>query len=73
MPLLDLWAKSPDQLGDKQIHQLIAFAGKGKLLDDSLCSQEFREFLSSVPSDKLETYAEQCLTEAFTDSGLTVR
>ncbi len=73
MPLLDLWAKSPDQLGDKQIHQLIAFAGKGKLLDDSLCSQEFREFLSSVPSGKLEIYAEQCLTEAFTDSGLALQ
>lgn len=73
MSLLDLWSKSPDQLGDKKIHQLIAFAGKGKLLDDSLCSQEFREFLSSVPSDKLETYAEQCLTEAFTDSGLALQ
>ena len=73
MPLLDLWAKSPDQLEDKQIHQLIAFAGNGKLLDNSTCSAEFREFLATVPSEKLERYAEQCLTESFQDSGLALQ
>lgn len=73
MPLLDLWAKSPDQLEDKQIHQLIAFAGNGKLLDDSSCCAEFREFLATVPSEKLEKYAEQCLTQSFQDSGLALQ
>lgn len=73
MPLLDLWAKSPNQLEDKQIHQLIAFAGNGKLLDDSTCSAEFREFLATVPSEKLEKYAKQCLTESFQDSGLALQ
>lgn len=73
MPLLDLWAKSPDQLEDKLIHQLIAFAGNGKLLDDGPCSTEFRSFLATVPSEKLQKYAEQCLTEAFTDSGLALQ
>ena len=73
MPLLDLWAKSPDQLEDKQIHQLIAFAGSGKLLDHSTCSAEFREFLATVPSEKLKKYAEQCLTESFQDSGLALQ
>jgi len=29
MPLLDIWAKTPEQLEDKQVHQLIAFAGGG--------------------------------------------
>ena len=48
MPLLDIWTKSPDQLHDKQVHQLIAFAGGGKLLDDSPCSAEFRSFLATV-------------------------
>lgn len=73
MPLLDLWTKSPDQLEDKQIHQLIAFAGNGKLLDESICCAEFREFLATVPSEKLEKYAEQCLTESFQDSGLALQ
>ncbi len=73
MPLLDLWAKTPDQLEDKQIHQLIAFAGSGKLLDESPCSAEFRAFLATVPSEKLEKYAEQCLVESFQDSGLALQ
>ena len=73
MPLLDIWAKSPDQLHDKQIHQLIAFAGGGKLLDDSLCSSEFRSFLATVPSENLSAYSEQCLLKSFPDSGLALQ
>ena len=73
MPLLDLWAKTPGQLEDKQVQQLIAFAGNGKLLDDSPCSTEFRSFLATVPSEKLEKYSEQCLTESFQDSGLALQ
>ena len=73
MPLLDIWAKSPDQLHDKQIHQLIAFAGGGKLLDDSPCCTEFRSFLESVPSKNLGTYSEQCLVQSFADSGLALQ
>jgi hypothetical protein len=73
MPLLDLWAKTPDQLQDKQVHQLIAFAGNGRLLDDSPCSSEFRSFLATVPSEKLDKYSDQCLIASFTDSGLALQ
>lgn len=73
MPLLDIWAKTPDKLEDKQVHQLIAFAGGGKLLDESTCSDEFRSFLAIVPSKKLEKYSEQCLTESFPDSGMALQ
>ena len=73
MPLLDLWTKSPDQLRDKQIQQLIAFAGAGKLLDDSPCSGEFRSFLATVPSANLSAYSEQCLSQSFPDSGLALQ
>ena len=73
MPLLDIWTKSPDQLHDKQVHQLIAFAGGGKLLDDSPCSAEFRSFLATVPSESLGTYSEQCLIQSFLDSGLALQ
>lgn len=73
MALLDLWNRTPDQLKEKQVHQLIAFAGSGKLLDDSDCSKEFRAFLASVPSQNLKSYADQCLSHAFPDSGLALQ
>ena len=53
-------------ISDKQIrHQLIAFAGAGKLLDGSPCSIEFRSFLASVGSRHLSAYVDQCLSESF--------
>ncbi len=73
MPLLDLWTKSPEQLQDKQVQQLIAFAGAGRLLDGSPCSAEFRTFLASVPSANLSAYADQCLLQSFQDSGLALQ
>ncbi len=73
MALLDLWKKSPDQLKDKQIHQLIGFAGSGKLIDASDCCEEFRAFLANVPSENLKIYADQCLTQSFPDSGLALQ
>lgn len=73
MALLDLLKKSPDQVQDKQVQQLIAFAGAGKLVDDSECSTEFRAFLASVPSQYLKSYADQCLYQTFSDSGLALQ
>ncbi len=73
MALIDLWTKSPDQLRDKQIHQVIAFAGSGKLLDDGEASQELREFLSLVPSALLSQYADECLTTKFDGNGLALQ
>ena len=73
MALLDLWNKSPDQLKDKQVQQLIAFAGAGKLADNSDCSAEFRAFLASVPSGNLIEYADHCLSSAFPDSAFALQ
>jgi hypothetical protein len=73
MALLDLWNKTPEQLKDKQVQQLIAFSGAGKLLDGSDCSYEFRSFLACVPSDFLGIYADQCLSQAFPDSGFALQ
>lgn len=73
MSLLDLWKKTPDQLIDKQVNQVISFAGGGKLLDDSDCSKEFRSFLSNVPSNSLRNYSDQCLSNSFTDSGFALQ
>ncbi|MEE4237762.1 MAG: hypothetical protein V2I51_13675 [Anderseniella sp.] len=73
MALLDLWNTSPEQLRDKQIQQLIAFSGAGRLLDGTECSQEFRSFLASVPSSNLKVYADQCLSHSFPDSGFALQ
>jgi len=73
MPLLDLWKTSPDQLRSKHVQQIIGFAGDGKLLDESTASEEFRELLMHVPSVVLSQYADQCLRNSFSDSGLALQ
>ena len=69
MALIDLWRNSPEQIRDKQINQLIAFAGEGTLKDGSSASSEFRSFLASVSSAHLGRYAKECLELRFDGSG----
>ncbi len=73
MSLLDLWHSSPEQLTGKHVQQLIAFAGAGRLMDESQCSAEFRAFLARVSTSSLKTYADHCLGEPFQDSGLALQ
>lgn len=73
MELTDLWLDSPDQIRGKHLQQIIAFAGDGKLRDTGLAAEEFRRFLSVVPSDLLTDYAEQCLNVGFPNSGLALQ
>lgn len=74
MGLAELWKQSPDQLRGKQISQVIAFAGSGKLRDSSEASTEFRKFLWLVPSEFLGRYVDECLGSAkFEDSGLALQ
>ena len=73
MALRDLWETAPDQLREKHINQVIAFAGSGKLRDSGDASLELRDFLSLVPSTFLSRYATECLTEKFEDSGLALQ
>jgi hypothetical protein len=69
MSLIDLWRSDKDQIIQKRIDQLIAFAGDGKLCDGNMASAELRELLSNVPSDVLENWIEQCLSTRFDDFG----
>jgi hypothetical protein len=73
MPLTDLWVPSRDQLEDKLVQQIIAFAGTGQLRDGNAASAEFRDFLSQVSSNLLRRYADQCLQEGFTGSGFALQ
>ncbi|MEK6694258.1 MAG: hypothetical protein AABY67_02740, partial [Nitrospirota bacterium] len=62
MPLLDLWEKSRSEIEKKQVQQVIAIAGSGKLLDGSEASAEFRDLLAQLPSNILKRYADECPT-----------
>ena len=73
MALIDLWQKDRAQLAEKHIQQVIAFAGDGKLSDNSEASSELRAFLRNVPSDLLATYVRQCLQDSFQNSGFALQ
>lgn len=73
MGLTDLWINTRSQLEEKHIQQIIAFAGGGSLRDGSSASGEFRDFLSHVPTNFLQKYTTQCLSDAFKDSGLALQ
>ena len=73
MPLVDLWNKSRKVIEEMPIKQIVAIAGDGHLRNESDASNEFRDFLSRVPSDSLKIYADQCLEGTFEDSGFVLQ
>ena len=73
MALIQLWKNSPEQLKGKHLQQIIAFAGTGKLRDNSETSRELREYLAIISPKALEGYAEDCLRDSFADSGLALQ
>ena len=68
--LVELWKSSRQDIEKKHVQQVISFAGAGKLLDGSDASQDFREFLSTIPSQLLGRFGTECLEEKFDDRGL---
>jgi hypothetical protein len=73
MALIDLWRGSREQISDKHVQQIVAFAGDGKLADGKSSSLEFRTFLSQIPSATLMRYTSECLVDSFTSSGLVLQ
>ena len=73
MALTDLWEDSKQQLEGKHVQQVIAFAGDGHLRDGGNASEDFRSFLSKIPTSMLQEYADQCLNNSFTGSGLALQ
>jgi hypothetical protein len=73
MALTDLWKSARESIQDKQIQQVLSFAGTGKLADGNATSSEFRSYLASIPSDVLARYATECLTTAFDQSGFALQ
>src|SRR5712692_7145607 len=73
MSLTELWKSDRNNLESKHVQQIIAFAGAGRLLDGSDACREFRNFLSSIPSELLQHYASHCLGEKFDDRGFALQ
>ncbi len=73
MPLLNLWKSQPAEFQTRTVQQIVAFAGDGKLRDESSTCAEFREFLDQIDSDTLIKYADQCLEQPFPESGFVLQ
>ncbi len=69
----EIWAKSKVTFDSKNLSQILAFAGDGKLKDNNVTSLEFRELLDQVPSTLLKQFADNCLTEKFDDGGFALQ
>jgi len=73
MALIDMWREDRDGIRKKSLHQILAFAGEGRLADNNACSKEFRELLAVVPLDVLRKYSAEALTSDVADSGLALQ
>jgi hypothetical protein len=73
MPLLPIFHGNPDHVYSLAVQQVVALCGDGRLRDNTICSSEFREYLSEVPSEKLFRYIETCLQSSFESSGYVLQ
>ena len=77
MSLTELWLKTPQQLADKHVRQVVSFAGTGRLKDANDTSNEYRDFLGHIPSALLGRYTDECLAKGnqkpFQDGGLVLQ
>ncbi len=73
MPLISLWKSAPDAVAQMTIQQIVGNAGDGRLLDNSVCSAELREYLRGIPSADLARYVEQCLATPFDKGGVVLQ
>jgi hypothetical protein len=73
MPLLSFWASNPEAVDQLTLEQIVANAGDGVLRDQSSCSEELRSYLGQVTSEKIGSYIDHCLTNAFPKNGLVLQ
>jgi len=73
MSLVSLWQSAPDQFSNKHVHQVMGFAGDGKLKDGNDTSNEFRSFIDRIASSDLSRYAFECLESKFDGSGFVLQ
>ena len=72
MPLLEFYKNNKDTVLSQTIIQIVHNAGNGDLRDNSVCSNELREFLSLVQHEQLKKYTDTCLESAFSIGGVAI-
>jgi hypothetical protein len=74
MLLESLWKSEKDELAVKHVQAIVGLAGDGKLRDGNKASAEFCGFLTTIPSDMLAKYANECLgSEKFPEAGCALQ
>ena len=73
MPLMKIWSSAPEAVEQMSIEQVVSSAGTGVLKDASPCSVELREYLAQIPSSKIASYMEHCLSTAFIKGGMVLQ
>lgn len=73
MPIPGMSEEENEVFANKNFRQIVAILGDGNLKDDSDCSRELREYLSSVEAEKLYEHADFCLTSTFESSGYALQ
>ena len=73
MPLLGFWKSAREEVLKLSIEQVVSSAGDGALRDQSICSEELRQFLREVPPESLFGYARYCLDHGFNRSGFVLQ
>jgi hypothetical protein len=71
--ILSIYQNNNLVIEEKTLSQILAFTGDGKLKDNNKTSIDFREFLDEIPSQLITQFANNCLTDGFTDSGLALQ
>jgi hypothetical protein len=70
MPLIEIWNAAPKTIQGMLLPAIVNIATNGHILrDGSIGSQEFRQYLTEINSEKLSEYANYCIENAFPDSG----
>lgn len=71
--ILSIYQTNKAAFDGKSLSQILGLAGDGKLKDNNKTSLDFREFLAEIPSHLIKQFADNCLTDGFTDSGLALQ
>lgn len=73
MNLKNLSEQNPAFISNKNVEQLVAMCGDGKLKDNSECSRDFREFLTTQSLQTLKQYTDYCLETKLEKGGLILQ
>jgi len=73
MSLTRLQQLEPNALDGYRVDQILALAGEGRLKDGSACSEEFREYLKTQPTEILRRFIQETLAQSFPDSGFALQ